>query len=116
MVFSTIKFDKLFEKILSPHEQKEVDKFKKKLAYNPYLGDFLRRPYFREKKINGKRIYFLIFEHVKGVLMVRVSTKKTQQDTIDLVLGNLPSFSLEIEEKIKQLDGYGHGAHPPNSP
>ncbi len=116
VVIHSEKFDKLLNKILSKHEQDEVEKFEKKLALNPYMGDFLRRPFFREKKINGKRIYFIIFEEIKGVLMVRASTKKSQQDVIDLVLDNLHSFRLEIEQRIKQRGGYDPDAHPPSSP
>lgn len=82
-VFHTKKFDKESLKHLSKKEQKEVENFEKRqLVKNPYVGDPLGYKFFREKKIGGKRIYYLVYDDLNSVLLVGLSDKKTQQETI----------------------------------
>ena len=85
---------------LEGFEQKRIDKFSLKLKENPYQGDPLRYKWFREKRINGKRVYFLIFDDLTAVLFVAISDKKTQQETIDSVLNKLKEFRMYLEGKI----------------
>ena len=76
-VFRTARFDKEFQKQLSPQEQKEIEHFEKtQLTANPYLEKPLGYRFFREKKIDGKRIYYLVYEELQAVLLVGVSDKK----------------------------------------
>jgi hypothetical protein len=64
-VFRTRKFDKELAKRFSAHEQNEIAEFEKKhLTSHPYVGDFLSHRFFREKKIDGKRIYYLIYDNI----------------------------------------------------
>ncbi|MEK6967518.1 MAG: hypothetical protein AABX51_02725 [Nanoarchaeota archaeon] len=107
-IFRTQKFDKELLKQLSLEERNKVVNFEKKqLVSNPHVGDPLGYKFFREKKVGGKRIYFLIYEDVGAVLMVAISDKKTQQETIDQIRNNLNEYYSVIKEAIKQHGGYG---------
>lgn len=107
-VFRTQKFDKEFAKQLSQEEQKLVEKFEKeKLTENPHIGDPLGYGFFREKKIKGKRVYFLVYDDIKAVLMVGVSDKKTQHETIEGIKDRLNEYHEVIKEAIKQHGEYG---------
>ena len=108
-VYGTQKFDKEFSKQLSPKEQREVKKFEKeKLTENPYSGDPLGYAFFREKKLGGKRVYFLVYDDIKAVLMVGISDKKTQQETIEGIKARLSDYYKVIKESIKQHGESGH--------
>lgn len=78
-------FEKDFKK-LSGEEQKRINKIFSQLKENPYVGDQLRYRFFREKRISGKRIYYLVYDDLKMVLVVAISNKKTQEATIDRVV------------------------------
>lgn len=102
-VYRTEKFDKELLKRFSTEEQREVENFEKKqLTVNPYVGDPLSYPFFREKKLGGKRIYYLIYDDLKAVLMVKTSDKKDQQESIEEVKDRLKEFYELIKEIIKQ--------------
>ena len=102
-VFRTNKFDRGLVKRFSKEEQRQVELFEKdQLRDNPYVGDPLGYKFFREKKVGGKRVYFLVYDDLKAVLMVGVSDKKTQQDTIDKIKEKLDDYYEVIKEAIKQ--------------
>ena len=102
-VFRTNKFDKELEKRFSKEEQREVEKFEKRqLVKNPHVGDSLGYGFFREKKVSGKRVYYLVYEELKAVLMVGISDKKAQQETIDEIKTNLKEYYNVIKEAIRQ--------------
>ncbi len=108
-IYRTARFDKELTKKFSKNEQKEVEKFEKKqLTNNPFIGDGLSFNFFREKRIGGKRVYFIVYEELKAVLMVAVSDKKTQQETIDEIKDHLSKYYEIIKEAIKQHDESGH--------
>ncbi len=107
-VFRTERFDKELAKQFSKEEQRQVETFEKKqLVENPYVGDPLGYKFFREKKVGGKRVYFLVYDGIKAVLMVAVSDKKAQQETIDEIKGRLEDYYDVVKEAIKQHGGYG---------
>ena len=102
-VFRTNKFDKEFSKRFSMEEQKEVENFERKqLTINPAVGDPLGYPFFREKKVGGKRVYYLIYDDLHAVLMVGISDKKTQQETIIEIKSRLKEYYEVIREAIRQ--------------
>lgn len=104
-VFKVPDFDKYANKILSKIELEELNRFIGNLKTNSQLGKPLGYTYFREKKINSKRVYFLIYEDICIILLVAVSTKKTQQSTIDAVklyLNEYKEFVTRIYNKIKE--------------
>ncbi len=108
-VYRTAKFDKELAKRLSNEEQKEVENLEKtQLINNPYTGDPLGYRFFREKKLGGKRVYFLVYDDLKAVLMVAISDKNTQQETIDGIKIKLKDYYFVIKETIKQHDEYDH--------
>ncbi|MEK6938272.1 MAG: hypothetical protein AABX04_04475 [Nanoarchaeota archaeon] len=90
-------------KNLSKEYQEAAEKIPSKLAENPLLGKPLGYPFLREKRIKEKRIYYLIYEELKLVLLVAVSGKKDQQDTINHIQGNFEEFKKVAEEIIKQV-------------
>lgn len=81
------------KKLLDAEELNKFSKFKNKLKENPYLGDQIRVPFFREFKTNkGKRAYFLIYEEIKIVLFVAVGNKKNQKQMINKIFEKLDKF------------------------
>ena len=115
-VFRTRRFEKEMEKRLSKEEQKKVVGIERdQLTVHPFVGDPLGYPFFREKKIGGKRIYFLIYEDLRSVLMVAISDKKTQQETIDEIKGSLESYFGVVKEAVKRHGGYGPVSRPQGS-
>src|SRR3989344_598341 len=75
-----------------------LDKIETQLASNPYVGDQLRVPWFREKKHDKFRVYYLIYDSIKSVYMVAISEKKDQQKTINTIFLLLDNFKKEIKE------------------
>lgn len=86
-----------------PKSDKEAaEEIPKKLAENPFIGAQLKYPFLREKRIREKRIYYLIYEDLKLVLLVAVSGKKDQQATIDHIKEHLDEFKKVVEDISKQ--------------
>jgi len=80
-----------------------AEKIPPKLAENLYVGKQLSYPFLREKKIEGRRIYYLIYEDIKLVLLVAASDKKDQQATIDHIKENLQEFRAVAKRISKQV-------------
>ena len=79
-----LKFDKNFQSV--------VDKIEDKLVENPHSGRPLGVPWFREKKYENYRIYYLIYEDIRAIFMVAISDKKDQQKVINTIWVLLDSF------------------------
>jgi len=75
------------------------DKLPLKLSLNPFSGSQLSFSFLREKRIREKRIYYLVYEDLKLVLLVATSSKKTQQKTIDNIKEELKEFR-KVAESI----------------
>ena len=73
------------EKVFDNEEKRKIKLFLDKLKINPYLGKPLSYQFLREKKINGKRIYFLVYNELGLILLVSASTKKTQKSEIEKI-------------------------------
>ncbi len=85
-------------------EQQRIERFIVQIRENGMLvGKRLRFPFFREKKFNGKRLYFLIYEEWKTALLARVSTKKQQDETINWIVENLPELKKYVEQKLREM-------------
>ncbi len=104
----------MFKVIATETYQEEIDKWTKadriaaekvpsKLAINPYIGNSLGYPYLRERRIREKRIYYLVYDDLKLVMLVATSGKKDQQETINHIKGRLDEFRMIAEEIIKRL-------------
>jgi len=98
-VYKVPKFNKLIAKLLSNQETAELEKFIEELKKGKLSGKRLSYDFFREKKIGGKRIYFLIYYDICIILLVAASNKKIQQETIDYIKKSFPQFR-KIAEKL----------------
>jgi mRNA-degrading endonuclease RelE of RelBE toxin-antitoxin system len=78
-------FDKEMNK-LSESDKEIVKKIFIQLKENPYVGDQIRYRFFREKRIREKRIYYLVYDDLKIVLMITIGGKKAQEETIDKIV------------------------------
>lgn len=101
-VLKAPSFQKKVEKLLDTKELEELDKFIINLKSGNITGKPITYQFFREKKINAKRIYFLIYEDIRVALLVNASNKKHQQETIDEIKYLLPEFKKIIYEEYNQ--------------
>ena len=88
------KFDKNF--------YDRVDKIEDQLVENPYSGKPLGVKWFREKKYEKYRIYYLIYDELQAVFMVGISEKKDQQKVINTIKILLDFFKEELLGLINQ--------------
>jgi len=91
-VYKLPVFDKRAKKLLSSQEFAEVDGVIEQLKENPLIGRPLSYSFLREKRIGNNRIYFLVYERVAIVLLVSLSDKKSQQETIDEIKNDLDEY------------------------
>ena len=97
-VFETETFSKLFES-LEHRERIWVGKMRVQLKTNPKSGKPLRYTWFREKKFENKRLYYLVSEKKMKIILAAFGSKKDQQRIIDQILLNKTEY-LELLEKI----------------
>jgi len=98
-VYTSENFDREMNK-LSKDEQDRIQKIFLQLKENPYVGDQLRYKFLREKRLDEKRIYWLVYDELLAVLVVAISGKKTQKETIDYIVRYLEEFKLYLKEKL----------------
>ena len=84
-VYALNVFDKEMNK-LPEFERSIIQKIFLQLKENPYVGQQMRYRFFREKRIREKRIYYLVYDNLKIVLMVAIGGKKFQEETIDKIV------------------------------
>ncbi|MAG01932.1 hypothetical protein CMI42_01230 [Candidatus Pacearchaeota archaeon] len=101
-VFRSGNYKKKLEK-LDGSDHKRIINFEQSLKQEPYSGKQLTYRFFREKKFNGKRLIFLIYEQHKSIFLITVTNKKLQQHEIDLIKANLDVYRVELERKINHL-------------
>jgi putative component of toxin-antitoxin plasmid stabilization module len=95
------RFREVSKKLFSNSELEEVEKFILKLRENYKIGKPIGYDFFREKKIKGKRVYYLVYENICIILLVLASNKKLQEDTIDYIKSKLSEFR-EFAFNVKQ--------------
>ncbi|MFH1372353.1 MAG: hypothetical protein ABII79_00940 [bacterium] len=83
-------------------DQEAAEKIPTKLADNPFAGDPLGYRYLREKRIRERRVYFLVYEDLRLVLLVAASNKKKQQATINHIKTHLDEFRTIAQKLIRQ--------------
>ena len=101
-IFVTDAFEKDFQK-LSRDEQRQIEKVKVQLRSNPFVGKPLGYRFFREKKIGGNRLYYLIYETKVVVLVVAYSGKKEQQATINAIKAAFEQFKRDVDKSLEGL-------------
>lgn len=93
-IFNTYEFNKKIIKYFDSKELIKFEKFRKKLIFNPYLGDQLRVSFVREFKTKkGKRAYFIIYKDYKKILFIGLGNKKNQKEIIDSIFNNLDEYN-----------------------
>ena len=104
-VYTLNVFDKEMSKL--PEFDKEIiQKIFLQLKENPYVGDMIRYKFFREKRIKEKRIYYLVYDDLKIVLIVAIGGKKAQEETIDKIAG----YFKEYREYAERLSNSSHSS------
>lgn len=101
-VFRSAKYEQKLNK-LDKSEFDRVIKFEQSLKIEPYNGKPLGYEFFREKKFDGKRILFLVYEQHQCVFLITITDKKLQQIEINFIKANLDIYKDEIERRIKGL-------------
>ena len=94
----------VFSRKLSPFSEefrKQIDKIEEQLKQNPYVGKPLGVHWFREKKLDVFRMYYLIYEDLQAVYMITLTGKKDQQKVINTIRFFLEQYRVEIEEKVR---------------
>ncbi len=84
-VYETNTFSKIYE-ASEKSEQNWIEKMKDQIAENLGVGKPLRFDWFREKKLGGKRLYFLINKNTKKAILVAFGDKKEQQKMINHII------------------------------
>ena len=101
-VFRSDWYDKKLNR-LDKFEQQRISKFEQQLKEEPYQGKPLGYKFFREKKFDGKRVLFLVYEEHNAIFMITITDKKAQQREIDLIKTNLEVYRGVLEMMIKNL-------------
>lgn len=100
-IFITKTFEKKFEK----QEKKFKDWFEKildQLVENPFMGKPIRYDWFREKKYDKYRIYYLIYKEYVTIYFINISEKKDQQKVINSIYLLLDFYKDKIEKLLKK--------------
>src|SRR3989344_2249756 len=96
-VYTTESFDEETSR-LSQDFQHRIKKIFLQLKENPYVGDQLKYRFLREKRLEEKRIYYLVYDDLKAVLVVAISGKKDQQATINHIIEYLEEYRFYLEK------------------
>lgn len=101
-ILQTETFEKTY-RLLTKGEKERINRIKEQLKINPWVGKPLGYRFFREKKIDGFRIYYLIYEEYLIVYLITRSSKKLQQRTINYIKSHLKKFREEITKRRLKL-------------
>ncbi|MCH8520281.1 MAG: hypothetical protein LAT82_06020 [Nanoarchaeota archaeon] len=79
-VFIFPTFKEKIKKLFSKQEIVEIENFieNQLKIKGEYIGKPLNSTHLREKKIKGKRIYYLIYKEIAVILLVNASNKKCE--------------------------------------
>lgn len=99
-VYTTESFDREVAK-LSQGDQEIIQKMFLKIRNNPYVSDQLRYRHLREKRIREKRVYFLVYDNLRAVLLVAISGKKDQQETINHIVNYFDEYRYYLERLLR---------------
>jgi len=101
-IFRTAEFNEDYND-LDHAEQIKLDKILAKLEeQGDVVGRPLRGDFFREKRLNGKRTYYLVYIPFSSLLMLGISNKKLQQFTIDTILLNFEKYKQFVIEQLQK--------------
>ncbi len=97
-VFETARFAKTIQD-LDGREKEWISKMRVALAENPFSGKPLGFDWFREKRFEGKRLYFVVSKKKRKVLLVAFGNKKEQRKTIERILVDRDAYFEFLEGK-----------------
>ena len=100
-ILKTELFERKFNK-LDKSVQRQIEKIRDQLKENPFVGKPLNVDYFREKKIDKFRVYYLIYKQYVIVYMITISEKKDQQMAINTIRFFLDRYQEDIEKWIRE--------------
>ena len=101
-IFKLAEFDKDFGK-LDKSEQYRIEKILEQLHERADVGKPLGGlPFFREKRFDGKRLYFLIYDKLNVILIIGISDKKMQKATINQILLNMTEYHQYVINLLKE--------------
>ena len=100
-VYTTKSFDRETVR-MTKDEQERIQKIFLQLKENPYVGDQLQYRHLREKRLREKRVYYLIYDNLRAVLVVAISEKKNQQVTINSIINNFDEYKKYLEKLLKE--------------
>lgn len=86
-VYETETFSKLYD-AAEKREQEWIEKMKDQLAENLRVGKPLQFDWLREKKLDNKRLFYLINENTNKAVLIAFGPKKEQQKIINHILLN----------------------------
>ena len=89
---------------LDNNEIQRIEKIEQHLKEDPFSGKPLSYKFFREKKLNGKRMLFLVYEEHNSIFLITITDKKAQQNEIDLIKANLDIYKDKIKKLIDDLN------------
>ncbi|MBI2583225.1 MAG: hypothetical protein HYW25_01030 [Candidatus Aenigmarchaeota archaeon] len=101
-VFRSEWYDRKLRK-LDKSEIARIEKFEQHLKSEPFSGKPLGYRFFREKKFDGRRLLFLVYEEHFVVFLVTITDKKAQQRDIDFIVSNLKVYKEEIDKILREL-------------
>jgi mRNA-degrading endonuclease RelE of RelBE toxin-antitoxin system len=102
-VYTLNVFDKEMNK-LPEFDRKIINKLFLQIKENPYVGDMIRYKFFREKRLKEKRVYYLVYDDLKIVLMVAIGGKKAQEWTIDEIVKDFNEYRKYAEKLSDSSD------------
>lgn len=97
-IYETETFSRIFD-TLTGKERNWIRKMKLQLKVNPKAGKPLGFEWFREKKFENKRLYFVISLKKPRILLVSFASKKEQQKIIAYV-------TLHKEEYVEFINSF----------
>lgn len=103
-IYETDSFTELLNS-LPNNEKQRIEKIKIQLQNNSKIGKPLGFEWFREKYIEGKRLYYLLYLEVEPnkILLIAYGNKKQQQNIINFIKDNKEDFKQFLTKDYKTL-------------
>ena len=98
----SVFFDPVFERKLAKKDtrfKQWVFRMVEQLKVEPFLGQPLGVRWFREKKFEKYRLYYLIFSDLEAIYFVHISEKKDQE----VVIATIRQFGDDYRRELLQL-------------
>ena len=99
-------FEKKFKKLIPDNKKTDINRRIEALSESPYVGRPLGYAFLRELKLDKFRIYFFIYEKEIIVLLVNVSDKKAQKETIKRLKETQHIFYDLVQKNLNKTKPY----------